>query len=75
MVGYFHLAKCLALAAGNRFGDKPLADKPPRIVDNLPGATSFVTVDKTKKYYAAGFKLGYYENDVSLTLPWVSSHS
>ncbi|KHN97944.1 Nonaspanin (TM9SF) [Metarhizium album ARSEF 1941] len=29
------------------------------IVDNLPGATSFVTVDKTKKYYAAGFKLGY----------------
>ncbi|KAK2595927.1 hypothetical protein QQS21_006522 [Conoideocrella luteorostrata] len=31
------------------------------IVDNLPGATSFVTVDKTKKYYAAGFKLGYME--------------
>ncbi|QUC20675.1 uncharacterized protein UV8b_04916 [Ustilaginoidea virens] len=31
------------------------------IVDNLPGATSFVTVDKTKKYYAAGFKLGYTE--------------
>ncbi|KAM0130686.1 hypothetical protein ACHAP3_007227 [Botrytis cinerea] len=29
------------------------------IVDNLPGATSFVTVDKSKKYYAAGFKLGY----------------
>ncbi|KAI9806410.1 MAG: hypothetical protein M1833_003597 [Piccolia ochrophora] len=29
------------------------------IVDNLPGATSFVTVDKTRKYYAAGFKLGY----------------
>ena len=29
------------------------------IVDNLPGATSFVTVDKTKKYYATGFKLGY----------------
>lgn len=28
------------------------------IVDNLPGATSFVTVDKTRKYYAAGFKLG-----------------
>ena len=28
------------------------------IVDNLPGATSFVTFDKTKKYYAAGFKLG-----------------
>lgn len=31
------------------------------IVDNLPGATSFVTVDKTRKYYAAGFKLGYTE--------------
>ncbi|RYP77740.1 hypothetical protein DL770_007024 [Monosporascus sp. CRB-9-2] len=29
------------------------------IVDNLPGATSFVTVDKSRKYYAAGFKLGY----------------
>lgn len=33
------------------------------IVDNLPGATSFVTVDKSHKYYAAGFKLGY--KDVS----------
>ena len=32
------------------------------IVDNLPGATSFVTVDKTRKYYAAGFKLGYSES-------------
>jgi transmembrane 9 superfamily protein 2/4 len=31
------------------------------IVDNLPGATSYVTVDKTKKYYAAGFKMGYFE--------------
>lgn len=31
------------------------------IVDNLPGATSFVTVDKTRKYYASGFKLGYTE--------------
>ncbi len=29
------------------------------IVDNLPGATSFVTVDKTHRYYAAGFKMGY----------------
>lgn len=28
------------------------------IVDNLPGATSFVTVDRTEKYYAAGFKIG-----------------
>lgn len=29
------------------------------ILDNLPGATSFVTVDRSHKYYAAGFKLGY----------------
>ena len=29
------------------------------IVDNLPGATSFVSIDKTQKYYAAGFKIGY----------------
>jgi transmembrane 9 superfamily protein 2/4 len=29
------------------------------ILDNLPGATRFVTVDKTRRYYAAGFKLGY----------------
>ena len=29
------------------------------IVDNLPGATSFVTVDRTQIYYAAGFKVGY----------------
>lgn len=29
----------------------------------MPGATSFVTVDKSKKYYAAGFKLGYVEDD------------
>lgn len=31
------------------------------IVDNLPGATSFVTADKSRKYYASGFKLGYGE--------------
>ncbi|EPE27877.1 hypothetical protein GLAREA_04668 [Glarea lozoyensis ATCC 20868] len=35
------------------------------IVDNLPGATSFVTVDKTKKYYAAGFKIGYKDIELS----------
>ncbi len=29
------------------------------IVDNLPGATSFVTVDNSRKYYAAGFKIGF----------------
>ena len=31
------------------------------IADNLPGATSFVTVDRSRKYYASGFKLGYRE--------------
>ena len=31
------------------------------ILDNLPGATSFVTVDRSRKYYAAGFKMGYKE--------------
>ncbi|KAF7550872.1 hypothetical protein G7046_g7887 [Stylonectria norvegica] len=39
------------------------------IVDNLPGATSFVTVDKTRKYYAAGFKLGYTEYSPTTGLP------
>ncbi|KAK4503380.1 hypothetical protein PRZ48_004295 [Zasmidium cellare] len=34
------------------------------IVDNLPGATSFVTVDKSRKYYASGFKMGYEEVSV-----------
>jgi transmembrane 9 superfamily protein 2/4 len=29
------------------------------IADNLPGATSFVTVDRSRKYYATGFKLGF----------------
>jgi transmembrane 9 superfamily protein 2/4 len=33
------------------------------IVDNLPGATSFVTTDKSRKYYSAGWKLGYEEFD------------
>ncbi|KAF2668307.1 endomembrane protein 70 [Microthyrium microscopicum] len=33
------------------------------IVDNLPGATPFVTTDKSGKYYAAGFRLGYEEFD------------
>lgn len=28
------------------------------IVDNLPGASSFQTTDKRRKYYAAGFKIG-----------------
>ncbi|EFW19104.1 hypothetical protein D8B26_007279 [Coccidioides posadasii str. Silveira] len=29
------------------------------IMDNLPGATSFVSVDRSKRYYSSGFKLGY----------------
>ncbi|CAJ2513604.1 Uu.00g017230.m01.CDS01 [Anthostomella pinea] len=39
------------------------------IVDNLPGATSFVTVDKTRKYYAAGFKLGFTDFSASTGKP------
>ena len=39
------------------------------IVDNLPGATSFVTVDKSRKYYAAGFKLGHTELSASTGKP------
>lgn len=35
------------------------------IVDNLPSATSFVTVDRSRKYYAAGFKLGYLSDDAA----------
>lgn len=31
------------------------------IADNLPAATSFVTVDRSRKYYATGFKLGSQE--------------
>ncbi|KAK9449693.1 uncharacterized protein V1518DRAFT_437431 [Limtongia smithiae] len=33
------------------------------ILDNLPGATTYLSVDGAKKYYAAGFKLGLFEND------------
>ena len=53
------------------------------IVDNLPGATSFVTVDRSNKYYASGFKLGSKEistttgqprylvnNHVTLVIRW-----
>lgn len=35
------------------------------ILDNLPGATSFVTPDRARKYYAAGFKMGYKALDMS----------
>ncbi|KAK0643448.1 hypothetical protein B0T16DRAFT_332125 [Cercophora newfieldiana] len=44
------------------------------IVDNLPGATSFVTVDNTRKYYAAGFKLGYTENVGGRTRYLLNNH-
>ncbi|KAI9848258.1 MAG: hypothetical protein M1837_000522 [Sclerophora amabilis] len=46
------------------------------IVDNLPGATSFVTVDKTKKYYAAGFKMGYtdYSQHTGKTRHFINNH-
>ena len=33
------------------------------ILDNLPGATSFVTIDRSKKYYSSGFKMGYKDYD------------
>ena len=46
------------------------------IVDNLPGATSFVTVDKTQKYYAAGFKMGYKEYSAATGRPvyYINNH-
>lgn len=53
------------------------------IVDNLPGATSFVTTDKTRRYYVAGFKMGdmdispgtgkpryFIHNHVTLVVRW-----
>ncbi|TEA20788.1 Transmembrane 9 superfamily member 7 [Colletotrichum sidae] len=46
------------------------------IVDNLPGATSFVTVDKSRKYYAAGFKLGFTDYAASSGKPryFINNH-
>lgn len=44
------------------------------IVDNLPGATSFVTVDKTRKYYAAGFKLGYTDHSTGRPRYYLNNH-
>ena len=46
------------------------------IVDNLPGATSFVTVDRTQKYYAAGFKLGYKDFSLATGKPryFINNH-
>ncbi|KAI9892695.1 MAG: hypothetical protein M1814_001115 [Vezdaea aestivalis] len=47
------------------------------IVDNLPGATSFVTVDKSRKYYAAGFKMGYKDYSPSTGKPryFINNHA
>ncbi|KAF3767847.1 hypothetical protein M406DRAFT_106769 [Cryphonectria parasitica EP155] len=44
------------------------------IVDNLPGATSFVTVDKTRKYYAAGFKLGFTDTSSGKPRHFLNNH-
>ncbi|GAB7344138.1 hypothetical protein MBLNU457_2034t1 [Dothideomycetes sp. NU457] len=46
------------------------------IVDNLPGATSFVTVDKSRKYYAAGFKMGYQDTSPTTGQPryYINNH-
>ncbi len=33
-------------------------------MDDLPGATSYLSPDKSKKYYVAGFPLGYEKNGV-----------
>ncbi|KAH8889821.1 endomembrane protein 70 [Thozetella sp. PMI_491] len=44
------------------------------IVDNLPGATSFVTVDKTRKYYASGFKLGYTDPSSARPRYYLNNH-
>jgi transmembrane 9 superfamily protein 2/4 len=44
------------------------------IVDNLPGATSFVTVDKTRKYYAVGFKLGYTDHTGGRSRHYLNNH-
>ena len=45
------------------------------ILDNLPGATSFVTVDRRWKYYAAGFKMGYKDFDISTGKPQYYLHN
>jgi transmembrane 9 superfamily member 2/4 len=46
------------------------------IVDNLPGATSFVTVDRKRKYYAAGFKMGYVDYSLNAEKPryFINNH-
>lgn len=44
------------------------------IVDNLPGATSFVTVDRSRKYYAAGFKLGFTDTSSGKPRYFLNNH-
>jgi len=46
------------------------------IVDNLPGATSFVTVDKSSKYYAAGFQIGFMDffSDIGKPRYFINNH-
>ncbi|KAK5653890.1 hypothetical protein OQA88_7815 [Cercophora sp. LCS_1] len=44
------------------------------IVDNLPGATNFITADATKKYYAAGFKLGSVDSSSGRPRYYINNH-
>ena len=45
------------------------------IMDNLPGATQFVTPDRARKYYAAGFKVGF-ESTSAMGMPmyFINNH-
>ncbi|KAI1911744.1 hypothetical protein LOZ61_002473 [Ophidiomyces ophidiicola] len=45
------------------------------ILDNLPGATSFVSVDRSKRYYSTGFKLGYQDFSPSVRQPRFFIHN
>ncbi|EEP78654.1 conserved hypothetical protein [Uncinocarpus reesii 1704] len=45
------------------------------IMDNLPGATSFVSVDRSKRYYSTGFKLGYQDFSPSSRHPRYFLHN
>ncbi|KAG9839043.1 multispanning membrane protein, partial [Aureobasidium melanogenum] len=46
------------------------------VVDNLPGATNFVSADKTRKYYASGFKMGFQDEDPTTGRPryFINNH-
>lgn len=45
------------------------------ILDNLPSATSFVTVDRSRKYYATGFKMGEKDFDATTGEPQYYLHN